>query len=447
MRKIFTLSLFIPFCLFSQSNNIELLDQWYIDGLPVTNDGESVFNDVWGLQIENDKYAIIGSTNGTHILSINNNKLEEIDFVAGKYKGSQAIHRDFHDYNGYLYAVCDENASSLQIMDLSYLPDSVHLVYDSDSLIVRAHNIFIDTANAKLYGCAVASPAGFHALSVYDLSNPIFPELIYNYDEVGHVHDAYVYNDTAFLNCGYDGLRVIKSHSQGFAYELSSLTVYPEKGYNHSGWISGDKKTYIMCDETPSMKIKVLDVSDLNNISVSSIFSSESYDQALPHNAIFINDIAYVSYYNDGLQVFDISDPFNPKKIGYYDTYPGSDNLIYRGLWGVYPFNNSNLVLGSDRTSGLYLFDFEPPPTTAEDPFYIFPNPASNYIYFYREHLDLADYKIKTYNILGSKVDELQGFNDYLKIDLSNYSNGIYVLEYISNIELFTTNTKFFVNK
>ena len=202
-----------------------------------------------------------------------------------------------------------------------------------------------------------------------------------------------------------------------------------------------------MCDETPSMKIKVLDVSDLNNISVSSTFSADSYEQALPHNAIIINNTAYVSYYNDGLQIFDISNPFNPKKIGYYDTYPGSDYLIYRGLWGIYPFNNSNLVLASDRTSGLYLFDFEPPPTIAEDPFYVFPNPSSNYLYFYREHLDLADYKINIYNMLGSKVDELKGNSDYLKIDLSNYSSGVYVLEYISNIELFTTNNKFFVNK
>ena len=49
--------------------------------------------------------------------------------------------------------------------------------------------------------------------------------------------------------------------------------------------------------------------------------------------------------------------------------------------------------------------------------------------------------------MLGSKVDELKGNSHYLKIDLSNYSSGVYVLEYISNIELFTTNTKFFVNK
>ena len=58
VRKIFIFLLIIPFCLISQSNNIELLDQWYIEGLPITNDGESVFNDVWGLEIENDKYVI-----------------------------------------------------------------------------------------------------------------------------------------------------------------------------------------------------------------------------------------------------------------------------------------------------------------------------------------------------------------------------------------------------
>ena len=57
-------------------------------------------------------------------------------------------------------------------MDLSYLPDSVHLVYDSDSLITRAHNIFIDTAKAKMYACAVATQSGFHAMNIYDLFNP-----------------------------------------------------------------------------------------------------------------------------------------------------------------------------------------------------------------------------------------------------------------------------------
>ena len=45
----------------------------------------------------------------------------------------------------------------------------------------------------------VSTPMGFHAMNVYDLDNPTNLQLIYSYDEVSHVHDAYVYNDTAFL--------------------------------------------------------------------------------------------------------------------------------------------------------------------------------------------------------------------------------------------------------
>ena len=87
-----------------------------------------------------------------------------------------------------------------------------------------------------------------------------------------------------------------------------------------------------MCDETPSMDVKVLDVSDLDDINVSSTFSSNFYDQTLPHNVIVRNETAYVSYYNDGLQIFDISTPLNPKKLGYYDSYSGSNDLVYRGF-------------------------------------------------------------------------------------------------------------------
>ena len=45
-----------------------------------------------------------------------------------------------------IYIVCDEgNSSTLQIIDISNLPNSVTTVYDSDSLFQKSHNIFIDT--------------------------------------------------------------------------------------------------------------------------------------------------------------------------------------------------------------------------------------------------------------------------------------------------------------
>ena len=111
---------------------------------------------------------------------------------------------DYHDFAGYLYIVCDEgNSSTLQIVDISNLPNSINTVYDSNTLLTTCHNIYIDTSTAKLYACAANS-----AMDVYTLNTPTEPILIYSYNEVGHVHDAFVRNDSAYLNCGNEGFKI-----------------------------------------------------------------------------------------------------------------------------------------------------------------------------------------------------------------------------------------------
>ncbi len=448
MKRIVYILIFSQIFLTAQSENLLLLDHWTKDSLPFCYDGESIFNEVWGVNINGSDYGILGSTAGAHFFKIENDQLFEVAFVEGKYVGRQAVHRDYHDYNGYLYAVCDENFSSLQIMDLHYLPDSVPVLYDSDSLIIRAHNLFIDTSTAKLYACAVATNSGFNAMDVYDISSPLEPILLYSYNDVGHVHDAYVYNDTAFLNCGSEGLKVIKSSSNNIAIQLGELNVYLDKDYNHSGWLNESKTTYIMCDEAPGKDVKVVDVSDLNDIKVSSFFNSSMGDDenSIPHNVIVRNDIAYLSYYHDGLQIFDISDPIQPKKLAYYDTYIGSPNVSWAGSWGVYPFRNGDRIIASDRANGLFLLGFNPPPSVVENSFSIFPNPVEDYLYFYREHFAEADYNLVIHDLIGKKIETFHVVNDYFKIEnLSRLKTGIYFLTYSSNLDSTVLTLKFFI--
>lgn len=434
---------------YSQNDNVILLGEWTKAGLPsCSSDGENVFNEVWGFEINGFSFAVIGSTMGTHFIQIDSdNSLNEVDFVQGKHFGN-VIWRDFHDYNGYLYAVCDQPGyvSSLQIIDLQYLPDSVSLVYDSSDLIIRSHNIFIDTSSARLYACSVLTPNGYYPMAVYDISNPTSPSLIGTYEAVDVVHDAFVINDTAYLNCGYQGLKVIQFNDAGIPIQLGELSLYIDKGYNHSGWLSGNGFSYVMCDETPSMDLKILDVSELDDIKVSSTFSSEFYDETLPHNVIVRNETAYVSYYNDGLQIFDISNPTNPKKIGYYDSYSGSNELPYRGAWGVYPIKNGEKTLLSDRKRGLLLLGFNPPPIISENPAFIFPNPATNFMYFYKTHVGKADYELSIFNSLGQLVDTYISNNDYCLIDVSQLNKGLYHYQYHSNHDSQMLSGKFFVD-
>lgn len=425
----------LSYC-YSQSENVFYLDSWTTTGLPVTSDGESVFNEVWGFVQGEEEYAVIGSTAGTHIFLVNqNNELDSIGFIQGKHVSTDAVHRDYHDHNGYLYAVCDEGSSSLQIIDLQYLPDSLPVIYDNDSLMVRVHNVFIDSSTAKLYACGVTKLNGGFPMSIYDISNPSEPNFLSNYEFVNYVHDAYVRNDTAFLNCGSEGLFVADFSIPSMPTPLGSLEFYPDKGYNHSGWLSEDAKTYVLCDETKSMRVKVLDVSDLSDIKVASLFTTGFYDETLPHNVILKNGIAYISYYNDGLQIYDVRDVNLPKRVGYYDSYQGSNIGLYRGVWGVYPNLPSGRLLISDRKNGLFLLGFNPPPQINSDVnFLIFPNPSSNYIYFNHTHLGDPDYNIDVFNSLGQLVDSFNGLQDFMFIDVSNYSIGNYILKYSSNL-------------
>ena len=201
--KVALLFLF-GFILFSgyaqEQKNVVLLDNWTDETIEKGAE-DAVFNDVWGFKQNGQDYCVIGSNKGTHFFKIENDQLILIDFEPGRHQGNQTEHRDFKVYKNYLYGVCDEGPSSLQIFDLSYLPDSASKVYDDNAFFQICHNIYIDTLNAKLFACG----ANNIGMKVLDISDPVNPTLNYNFNELPYVHDCYVRNDTAFLNCGYDG--------------------------------------------------------------------------------------------------------------------------------------------------------------------------------------------------------------------------------------------------
>ena len=144
----------------------------------------------------------------------------------------------------------------LQIVDISNLPNSVNVVYDSNVLFRTSHYLFIDTLTARLYACANENAA----MSIYDISDPVNPVLIYEYDDVGHVHDIYVENDTGYANCGGSGLRVIDFSNLDQNGNYNTLAIfdnYPDAGYNHSGWLHKSHDLYVMADEDHSYRMKL----------------------------------------------------------------------------------------------------------------------------------------------------------------------------------------------
>jgi len=363
---------FVNFALSSQVEQGNLLSNWKDDSLAGSAQYGNTYNEIWGLAVNGSEYAIIGSTEGTHFVNVSDpsNPVEDF-FVQGSSYGPHIVHRDYHDYKGYLYIVADEDIGTLksrmQIVDISNLPESLEVVYDSDDRIRKAHNIFIDTSQARLYGFAIKGGDDPYApMRIYDISDPLEPVQLGEYRfgldgvSVGHYHDGFIRDNIAYLNAGGDGLVIADLTDPENPKLLSHLTAsdYPDSGYNHSGWLSEDGNYYYMGDETWGTAMKVFDVSDPSNVRLVTTFDAENDSQfSITHNQIVHCNFLFTSYYYDGLQVFNIEDPENPKRVLHYPTSNFSPQQNYQGAWGVFPFLPSGNILVSDMQNGLFVIE------------------------------------------------------------------------------------------
>lgn len=376
--------------------NISLLSRWDDPSIPPEPVYSIRYNGIWGWDDGNgNEYAIIGASNGVYFINVTDPVNPVVaDFVPGR--RDSCIWREIKTFGQYAYLISDDSPpNSFQIVDLQYLPDSVSVVYDDNTLFERAHTMWVD--GNKLY-CALVKGGQFtySPMTVFSLANPTLPTVIRQLEldvpslASGQVHDMFVRNDTVYASAAFQGLYILRLNNTSNQFSIeATLTTYPQQGYNHSSALTDDGNTLVFMDEVPAgLGVKVLDVSDFSNLTIKTVFQSNV--GPTPHNPFIIGKTCFIAYYQDGLQVYDVSDPANPVRLGYFDTHfqtamggPYS-NPPYAGAWGAYPFLPSGNVLVSDMQNGLYVLDVSalstglPQPSTPEEPgFSIYPNPVS----------------------------------------------------------------------
>lgn len=439
--------------LFSQPKLLKLLGHWRDPKVVGSTSYDNAFNEAWGFWVNNKEYGVIGSTSGTHIIDVTQPaNLFERKLIPGASNGPHVIHRDYDDYKCYLYAVCDEGQSSLQIIDISQLPDTVFVVYDSKEFMTRVHNIFIDIPKARLYTCAENGERGFFALGIYDISNPVKPKFIGHYNRFGditasHVHDAYVRNDTAYLNCGPDGFAIMDFSDPTNPIPILTLkpNEYPFSGYNHSGWLTPNGLTYVMADETHGSPLKVFNLQDIRNGRVvSTLFPAKDTMDAIPHNPLVSCDYAYVSYYYDGLQVYNIKNPAKPVLESFYPTSSLRNERSYKGSWGNYPYLPSGNIVIADMQNGLFVvegveqacnavYSCQELPSntnTFTQERIVFANPVKDEIRFYLES-KVSQVSFQILNIAGNILIQanLDAYKNQHSISLSDLLPGVYLFK------------------
>lgn len=309
-------------------------------------------SDVWGWADGNgQEYAIMGIENG--VVFVDAETQGQLDFITGPNSGCGGSRwRDIKTYGQYCYVVseCVGTNQGMMVIDMQYLPDSVHLIRTVMATTnATSHNLSIDTAKGYAY---VVRP-NYTGVRIFSLSNPTFPS------EVGIIatpdcHDVFARNDTVWIAEANNGTFSVWNAANKGNPQLITRVSIPASGYVHNIWPSGDGQHVITTEETAGKTVKYWSVADYNNVQLVSEYLAPSL---LAHNAHMVGDTAVISHYESGVAIVDFSDPLNPVQLALYDTYAAGEQPGFNGNWGAYPFTPSGRVYVSNLNNQLVILE------------------------------------------------------------------------------------------
>ena len=403
---------------------------------------EQGLNDVWGYAASNGiEYALVGSNTGTSIVDVTTNpsEPEEVAFISGL----ESTWRDIKTYQNYMY-VCTEAQQGIQVVDISS-PEEAALVEtwtgDNDEG-VSVHNIF--QADGYLY--VVGTNASFGDMHILDLSNPAAPVLVGTWTGE-YLHDVYVRDNYAYGAGIYSSTMYIIDISDKSNPTTVASWTYPGKA--HACWLTEDDNYLITADEIAGGHVKIWDIQDFNNINLVSEWTAADAENLTVHNVFVRDNYLYCSYYVFGLQIVDISDPYQPFLAGYFDSYLG-ENELFGGNWGIYPFTESCNIYISDRSNGLFVVDFPDCGTDLESVNEIpnpkifllhsgYPNPFNPIITLRYDLPEQSFVTLTIYDLIGREITQLvhttqeAGFRsvqwDATDMDGKTVSAGVYLYQ------------------
>ncbi|MGE0126947.1 MAG: hypothetical protein AB7U82_02490 [Blastocatellales bacterium] len=312
-------------------------------------DGENRYADVWG----EGNYAYLASFNGSGVMIVDisdpaNPKL------AGHYNPAEGGRfQDVVVINGIGY-FSSENRGGLHIVDVRNpanptLLSQIHTDKDGHP---NVHEIFV--ADGVLY----EADSRTNRVKVFDVTNPTSPVFVRDIDTNDpRVHAAIVVNGRLFTS-GLGGKTDIYDVRRVLTEPPTHLGTVDSGTGSHSSWASNDGKILAVARETGNGDVRLFDIANpasatpLANITAQSL-GIEAFS---PHNPYIIGNLLFVSWYQAGLVVIDITNPSQPRLLGSYDTYSGTTSG-FRGCWGVYPFLGFDRVLLSDMDQGLFIVD------------------------------------------------------------------------------------------
>lgn len=322
----------------------------------------------WGYTApDGTELAISGTRTGTTFINATDPvNAYEVAFIPAP----SSTWREMATLGRYCYIVTEASGAALQVVDLidPLHPTLVATLNPPTFFYARAHEIKADPATGFLYVAGTSPGTGqpSRGLVILDTNgSPTNPTLRGTWT-VDYVHDLSIRNGTAYAGSVYPPatVYVLDVRNAGTPPILAQWT-YPGAS-THNTWPSDDGNYLVTTDEVTGFTLKMWDIRNLPSVAQTDDFASPT--GAVVHNAYLRGNLCYVAWYRDGLRVFDVSDPWDIRPVGWYDTHI-QDGQGYDGAWGCYCFaRDPAIAYISDMQSGTFILRFTGATTGVGDP-------------------------------------------------------------------------------
>jgi len=318
--------------------------------------------------------------------------------LVGTYSTSNgSFVRDLQAQGNYMFVALDSNG--FDVVDISNPANPVFVQFFGSGFPFGVHDLFIH--GNTLYAVEDTSSSKLH---IFDISNPAAPVRLTVFNNPSGCHDMTLVGNRAYLANLSGGFQILDVTNP--ANPVSLGTKNYSGSFTHNIWPTGDGHYVCTTDETcGNGHLRIWDVSNPQNIVQVSEYQVPNMGNTCIHNAMWVDNFIYMSYYNHGLRIVDVTNPLMPIEVAQYGTWngvrhrtpgkgqvpddegvfepggetePGSTNKVlhdedsafacFDGAWGVYAERSgpsSVRINISDITTGLWSFEFPSAPNLA----------------------------------------------------------------------------------
>jgi len=379
----------------------------FLDSDQLSGSANNTLNDLWGWTdpVSNMEYALVGLNDGTAFVNITVPESPSYLGFLESHNNLISVWRDIKTYGNFAYIVADVEDHGMQIFDLTELRaisntpvmfnESAHFevntegarkqgemdvdlsrFYDQADLVGvhvmkrdgstegYVHNIAINEESGFAYLIGSSNCGG--GLYMLNITDPLSPSAAGCFSEWGWISDAqcitYDGPDVDHLNSEI----CFVSYLYGFAAvdvtdksNPEVLSFLGEAFFNNieQGWLTEDKRYFLLGDRGSDglLRTYMVDVTNLDNIGVADTY--ESSVSGFHSNMFVVGNYVYQGNHRGGLRILDLSNVSDGVlvEVGYFDTTPTLSGSTQDGVWGVYPFYNSGIVILGSADEGLFI--------------------------------------------------------------------------------------------